>query len=102
MLTAIGSLKRAGNRAPEIRLFASTCEAAEIAQSVLDNVRRMSQALHPAIVDEADLASTLNWFLPTIERHSGISVSYESRGFVLCQDRTAFTFIASSRKCSST
>lgn len=82
VLTAIGSLlKRAGNRAPEnspLRL--DVREAAEIAQSALDNVRRMSQALHPAIVDEADLESTLNWFLPSIERHSGISVSYEKSG----------------------
>jgi signal transduction histidine kinase len=40
----------------------------------------MSQALHPAILDEADLEHTLDWFLPTIQRHSGVTISYEKSG----------------------
>jgi len=82
VLTAIGSLlRRAGNHAPAgspIRLDVE--EACEIAQSTLNNVRTMSQALHPAILDEADLEDTLDWFLPTIERHSGVTISYEKSG----------------------
>jgi signal transduction histidine kinase len=82
VLTAIGSLlNRAGNRAPEgSPLRQDLREVCEIAQSTLDNVRRMSQALHPSIVDEAGLESTLEWYLPTIERHSGITVCYEKSG----------------------
>jgi len=82
VLTAMGSLLgRARNHTPEdspLRLELK--EVCEIAQSTLDNIRRMSQALHPAILDEAGLESTLDWFLPTIERHSGIIVSYEKSG----------------------
>jgi signal transduction histidine kinase len=82
VLTAIGSLlKRAEKHAPEdspIRL--DVREACEIAQSALDNIRAMSQALHPAILDEADLEHTLDWFLPTIQRHSGVTISYEKSG----------------------
>jgi signal transduction histidine kinase len=82
VLTAIGSLlKRAEKHAPEdspIRL--DVREACEVAQSALDNVRAMSQALHPAILDEADVEDTLDWFLPTFERHSGVSISYEKSG----------------------
>jgi signal transduction histidine kinase len=82
VLTAIGSLlKREEKHAPKdspIRLDVQ--EACEIAQSALDNVRAMSQALHPAILDEADLENTLDWFLPTIERHSGVTILYEKSG----------------------
>lgn len=82
VLTAIGSLlNRAGSRAPEgspLRL--ELREVCEIAQSTLDNLRRMSQALHPAILDEGGLESTFEWYLPTIEKHSRISVCYEKSG----------------------
>lgn len=82
VLTAMGSLlNRARNHTPEdspLRLELQ--EVCEIAQSTLDNIRRMSQALHPSILDEAGLESTLEWFLPTVERHSGIVVSCEKSG----------------------
>ena len=82
VLTAIGSLlSRAGNRVPEdSSLRLELREICEIAQSTLDNVRRMSQSLHPAILDEAGLERTLEWYLPTVERHSRVSVCYEKSG----------------------
>ena len=52
-------------------------EVNEIAQSTLDKVRTLSQALHPVMLDEAGLESTLDWYLPTVERQTGITVSYE-------------------------
>jgi signal transduction histidine kinase len=82
VLTAMGSLlSRAKKHTPEespLRLELQ--EVCEIAQSTLDNIRKMSQALHPAILDEAGLESTLEWFLPAVERHSGVTVSYEKSG----------------------
>ena len=82
VLTAIGSLlKRTQRHAPEgSPIRADVREACEVAQSALDNIRAMSQALHPSILDEADLENTLDWFLPTIERHSGVTISYEKSG----------------------
>src|SRR5207253_6047670 len=52
ILTAVGSmLSRAGNHAAEgSPLRAEIREVCEIAQSTLDNVRTLSQALHPVML----------------------------------------------------
>ena len=55
-------------------------EVAEIAQSALDKVRSLSQALHPVMLDETGLESTLDWYLPVVERQAGIHISYEKSG----------------------
>ena len=82
VLTAMGSmLKRAGNHAPEgSTLRTDLREVSEIAQSSLNNVRSLSQALHPVMLDEAGFERTVAWYLPTWERQSGIAVSYEKTG----------------------
>ena len=82
ILTAMGSmLGRAGRHAPEgSKLREDLREVNEIAQSALDKVRTLSQALHPVTLDEAGLESTLDWYLPTVERQTGITVSYEKSG----------------------
>jgi signal transduction histidine kinase len=82
ILTAIGSmLRRAGAHAPEnSTLRADIQEVREIAQSTLDKVRTLSQALHPVMLDEAGLESTLDWYVPTVERQTGIAISYEKQG----------------------
>jgi len=82
VLTAIGSmLKRAGNHAPEgSTLRTDLREVAEIAQSSLNNVRSLSQALHPVMLDEAGLVKTIEWYLPVFERQTGIAVSYAKTG----------------------
>jgi signal transduction histidine kinase len=82
ILTAIGSmLRRAGNQVPEgSALRADLQEIREIAQSTLDKVRSLSQALHPVMLDEAGLESTLDWYIPTVERQIGIAISYEKQG----------------------
>lgn len=82
ILTALGSmLGRAGTQAPEgSRLRADLREICEIAQTALDNVRSMSQALHPSLLDEVGLASTIDWYLPTVERQFGITVDYACTG----------------------
>jgi signal transduction histidine kinase len=55
-------------------------EVREITQSTLDKVRSLSQALHPVMLDEAGLESTLDWYIPTVERQTGINISYEKQG----------------------
>jgi signal transduction histidine kinase len=82
ILTAIGSMiGRAGAHAPEgSALRGELQEVREIAQGTLDRVRSLSQALHPVMLDEAGLLATLDWYLPTVERQSGIAISYEKQG----------------------
>lgn len=82
ILTAMGSmLGRAGKHAPEgSALRAELREVNELAQTTLNNVRGLSQTLHPSILEDAGLEDTLDWYIPTAERHLGISVSYERSG----------------------
>lgn len=82
ILTAVGSmLRRAGTHAPESSMLRTELkEVREVTQSALDKVRTLSQALHPVMLDEAGLESTLDWYIPTVERQSGIAISYEKQG----------------------
>jgi signal transduction histidine kinase len=82
ILTAIGSmLSRARNHAPEgSPLRTEIREVSEIAQSALDTVRSLSQALHPVMLDETGLESTVDWYIPTVERQTGVDISYEKSG----------------------
>lgn len=82
ILTAMGSmLSRAGNQAPEgSPLRSELREVCEIAQNTLDNVRSLSQALHPVMLDESGLESTLDWYIPVVERQTGIAISYTKTG----------------------
>lgn len=82
VLTAIGSLLgRLGNQVPESSpLRADLQEVREIAQSTLNNIRTLSQALHPVLLEEAGLESTLDWYIPTAERQLGLSLHYEKSG----------------------
>jgi len=82
VLTAIGSmLRRAGNHLPEGSPPREELkEVQEIAQSTLNNIRTLSQALHPVLLEEAGLESTLDWYIPTVERQSGITMHYEKTG----------------------
>src|SRR5262249_11229772 len=82
VLTAIGTLLgRAGKQVPEISpLHAELREVREITQSTLGNIRSLSQALHPVLLEEAGLESTLDWYIPTVERQMGLSLHYEKTG----------------------
>ena len=82
ILTAIGSmLTRAGTHAPDpASLRAELREICEVVQTALDKVRGLSQTLHPAILDEAGLESTLDWYVSTVERQLGVRVSYQRSG----------------------
>jgi signal transduction histidine kinase len=91
ILTAMGSmLGRAGAHAPEgSSLRSDLQEVRQIAQDTLDRVRTLSQALHPVMLDEVGLESTLDWYIPTVERQTGIAIFYEKQGVPFDVDRSA-------------
>lgn len=82
VLTAIGSMMtRCRKHLPEDSpIQADIREVSETAQSTLDRVRMLSQALHPVILDEGGLENALDWYLPITERQTGIKVCYEKTG----------------------
>jgi signal transduction histidine kinase len=90
ILTAIGSmLSRAGNQAPEgSSLRRDLREIREVSQTALDSVRGLSQTLHPSILEELGLESTIDWYLSTVEKQLGIRVSYERSGVAAPIDAT--------------
>lgn len=82
ILTAIGSmLARAEKHTPENSpLRAELREVNEIAQTTLDNIRSLSQALHPVMLDETGLESTMDWYIRTTAKQTGINIRYEKSG----------------------
>ncbi|HEU4936179.1 MAG TPA: ATP-binding protein [Vicinamibacterales bacterium] len=90
VLTAMGSmLERARNHAPEgSPLKTDLREIAEVAQNMLTHVRSLSQTLHPSILEQAGLEGTIDWYLSTVERQTGLSVSYKRDGPPIAIDGT--------------
>ncbi len=82
ILTAMGlMLGRARNQLPEdSKLREELLEVREIAQTTLNKVRSLSQALHPVMLDEVGLEATLDWYLPTVRKQSEIDLNYEKIG----------------------
>lgn len=82
VLTAMGSmLGRAEKQTAEgSPLRADLHEVREIAQASLHNLRSLSQTLHPSILEELGLESTLDWYLPTVEKQLGLTVDYAREG----------------------
>lgn len=88
VLTAIGSMVgRVARQVPEASAArADLHEIAEVAQGALTNVRSLSQTLHPSILDEVGLESTLEWYLGTAGRQLGLEIDYQHRGTVVPVD----------------
>jgi signal transduction histidine kinase len=82
LLTAMGTmLGRAQRQIPaDSPLQSDLREIADMAQHSLSNVRGLSQSLHPSILDELGLDSTLDWYLPSVQKQLGVSVHYERSG----------------------
>lgn len=82
ILTAMGiMLGRARHQLPEgSKIHTDLLEVREVAQNTLDKVRSLSQALHPVMLEEAGLEQTIEWYLPIVERQTGIVISYEKSG----------------------
>jgi signal transduction histidine kinase len=91
VLTAIGSLlSRVEKQIPQgAPLREDLQEVREIAQSTLNNIRTLSQALHPVLLDEQGLESTLDWYIPTVERQTGLKLHYEKSGTTFPLDGNA-------------
>jgi signal transduction histidine kinase len=91
ILTAIGSLlTRSANHLPEgSPLRADLGEVRDIAQTTLDKVRSLSQALHPVMLDETGLESTMDWYIPTVEKQTGIDITYVKSGLPFAVDGNA-------------
>jgi signal transduction histidine kinase len=91
VLTAIGSLlSRVEKQVPQgAPLRQDLQEVREIAQSTLNNIRSLSQALHPVLLDEQGLESTLDWYIPMVEHQAGLKVHYEKSGAAFALDGNA-------------
>lgn len=81
-LTAVGALlSRAERQMPEGSAVREELrEVRDIAQQTLESVRSLSQSLHPVMLDETGLESTVDWYLPMMEKQTGITVHYEKSG----------------------
>jgi signal transduction histidine kinase len=90
VLTAIGlMLGRAAKQLPEgSPVRADLREIGEIAQAALDNVRGLSQTLHPSILEELGLESTIQWYLSTAGKQLGLDLTYEQVGTAAEIDQT--------------
>jgi len=83
-------LDRARKHAPEgSPLKADLREIAEVAQNMLTHVRSLSQTLHPSILEQAGLEGTIDWYLSTLERQTGLTVTYERDGPPIAVDATS-------------
>jgi signal transduction histidine kinase len=85
VLTAIGSLlSRTERQLPSGSAFQSDLhEVRDITEQALQNVRTLSQSLHPVMLDEAGLESTIDWYLSAFQKQTGTAVKYEKTGATL-------------------
>lgn len=90
ILTALGSmLGRAEHDAPEGSVLRSELRGiGEMAQTALGGVRSLSQALHPAILDQAGLEAAIESHVSTVQRQLDMAVSYERAGPAIAVDGT--------------
>jgi signal transduction histidine kinase len=94
-LTAMGSmLGRAERHAPAgSPLRTELRDVAEIAQRMLEQVRGLAQALHPSILEAVGLDGTIEWYVSTLERQTGLTVSYDRTGLPVPVDVTVGTHV---------
>ncbi len=90
ILTAMGSmLGRAERQTPEHDpLRRDLREIGEMAQSTLTTVRSLSQTLHPSILEELGLESTIEWYVTTVKKQLGLDLTYERGGTPVPVDAT--------------
>jgi signal transduction histidine kinase len=94
-LTAMGAmLGRAERRVPAgSELRSELREVAEIAQRLLEQVRGLSQALHPSLLEAVGLDGAVDWYLSSVERQTGLAVAYERTGAPAEIDPTIATHV---------
>jgi len=81
LLTAIGTmLLRARRHRLPPALSDDLDEIRNTAQEALEKTRGLTQALHPAVLDDAGLEEAIGWYLSVFERQTGIHVDLEKSG----------------------
>ncbi len=83
ILTAVGALLGRVERrsAPaDSALRADVAEIRDIAQSALEKVRSLSQALHPSVLDDYGLEKAVEWYASQFGKQTGIAIRYEKQG----------------------
>ena len=82
LLTAMGSMlgRTSGRLPPDATVRTDLQEIREVAQTALDNVRGLSQTLHPSVLEEVGLDSAIASYVASVERQLGIRVHYERQG----------------------
>jgi signal transduction histidine kinase len=82
ILTAVGMmLTRAAKHSPEDSPMRTELrDVNEVVQNTLQKTRLLSQSLHPVLLEEGGLEGTLDWYIPTVERQTGLAISYEKSG----------------------
>jgi signal transduction histidine kinase len=90
ILTAIGIMLQRSERrvlSEPAALRAGLREVQETAQSALEKVRSLSQALHPIMLEEVGLESAVDAYLPIFEKRTGIVVDYQKQVETPFEDR---------------
>jgi signal transduction histidine kinase len=82
-LTAAGAmltrLEKRGAGSPE-EFQRGVAEIKEVTQDALNGVRRLSQRLHPNILDDYGLQGAIEWYTRQIGEQSGLDAKFESSG----------------------
>jgi signal transduction histidine kinase len=84
ILTAIGAMlsraEKKGGLPPDSPFRTEVAEVREVAQATIEKIRSLSQVLHPTVLDDGGLEKTIDWYLPTFQKQTGIAVKYEKTG----------------------
>src|SRR5260221_4612894 len=82
ILTAVGAMlgRAAKSLPPDSTFRIELSEVREIAQSTLERLRSLSQALHPSILDDYGLEKALEWYVTQFGKQTGIVIRYEKQG----------------------
>ena len=83
ILTAVGAMLRRAEKKglpPDSPFRVEVREVLEIAQSALERLRSLSQALHPTILDDYGLEKALEWYAAQFGKQTGLVIRYEMAG----------------------
>lgn len=83
VLTAVGAMIQRADKLVSSNPTAMREELREVnqvVQSTLDKIRSLSQALHPLMLEEVGLESSLDAYVPMFERRTGIAVRFTKVG----------------------
>ena len=78
-LTVLNLLLAKALRSPETSL-SDIKEAQQSVKEVLSQVRNLSSSLHPGMLEDLGLLSTLNWYLNDFSKKTGININFTHSG----------------------